>query len=73
METVWAAMSAVIGLKHALVPNQVNLRASCRHAGAEQVVFILFFLLVDEVRLAMKIELKKNEDDCGDYVDEDTV
>ena len=72
METVWAAMSAVIGLKHALVPHQVNLRASCRHAGAEQVVFI-FFIFFDEVRLAMKIELKKNEDDCGGYVDEDTV
>ena len=71
METVWAAMSAVIGFKHALVPNQVNLRASCRHAGAEQVV--LFFIFFDEVRLAMKIELKKNEDDCGGYVDEDTV
>ena len=32
-----------------------------------------FFYFFDEVRLAMKIELKKNEDDCGGYVDEDTV
>ena len=66
-------MSAVIGFKHALVPHQVNRRASCHHAGAEQVVFIFFIFFDGKVRLAMKIELKKNEDDCGGYVDEDTV
>jgi hypothetical protein len=47
MEMIWTAMSAVIGFKHALVPNQVNLRASCRHAGAEQVVLFFYFFFDD--------------------------